>query len=49
METLKDSKNRLIKTKSALEEENARLKKFVDHLQSTDNLYVFLFYQNNYI
>ncbi|XP_060838928.1 centrosomal protein of 290 kDa-like isoform X2 [Rhopalosiphum padi] len=38
VETLKDSKSRLLKTKAALEEENARLKKIVDRLQLTDNL-----------
>ncbi|XP_060881211.1 centrosomal protein of 290 kDa-like isoform X2 [Metopolophium dirhodum] len=38
VETLKDSKSRLLKTKAALEEENARLQKIVDRLQSTDNL-----------
>lgn len=42
METLKDSKSRLLKTKAALEEENARLQKIVDRLQLTDNLYVFM-------
>ncbi|CAI6368037.1 unnamed protein product [Macrosiphum euphorbiae] len=38
VETLKDSKSRLLKTKAALEEENARLQKIVDRLQLTDNL-----------
>lgn len=42
METLKDSKSRLLKTKATLEEENARLQKIVDRLQLTDNLYVFM-------
>ncbi|XP_022173371.1 centrosomal protein of 290 kDa-like isoform X2 [Myzus persicae] len=38
VETLKDSKSRLLKTKATLEEENARLQKIVDRLQLTDNL-----------
>ncbi|KAL4149414.1 hypothetical protein QTP88_003367 [Uroleucon formosanum] len=38
VETLKDSKSRLLKTKAALEEENARLQKIVDRLQLTENL-----------
>ncbi|XP_027846641.2 centrosomal protein of 290 kDa [Aphis gossypii] len=38
IETLKDSKSRLLKTKAGLEEENDRLKKIVDRLQLTDNL-----------
>lgn len=42
VETLKDSKSRLLKTKAALEEENARLQKIVDRLQLTDNLYGFM-------
>lgn len=42
VETLKDSKSRLLKTKAALEEENARLQKIVDRLQLTDNLYGFI-------
>lgn len=47
METLKDNKSRLMKTKAALEEENIKLKKIIDRLQFTDNLYVF--YINFYI
>jgi len=42
VEILKDSKSRLLKTKAALEDENARLKKVVDRLQLPDNLYVFM-------
>ncbi|XP_050436659.1 centrosomal protein of 290 kDa isoform X2 [Adelges cooleyi] len=38
IENLKDKKCRLEKTKSALEEENIRLKKTVDRLQSADNM-----------
>jgi nitrogen-specific signal transduction histidine kinase len=41
VEMLKDSKSRLMKTKAVLEEENNRLKKLVDRLHSTDNLYGF--------
>lgn len=29
-----------MKSKNALEEENAQLKKIIDRLQSTDNLYI---------
>lgn len=43
METLKDSKSRLLKTKAALEEENTQLKKILDRIQPTDNLYNFCF------